>query len=399
MRHVRAALCLVLVLTTSSVAQELMESTDFSNNLPGPTVAHPNGGCFFLAGGTIEPGDVDWVAVSLPFASDWTVLDVDLADGAGGSLLLAMDNVGSTFFAMSDGNNADDDLCGLGSMSDPVGSTSDSVFVVGATGVDTVIDLAVTGSGDFGFSGAHDQSFAYEVWVYAGVPDAGCTADEDCDDGVACTVDTCDLDTGECFSAPDDTACDNGLFCDGAELCDAADGCLAGVPPCEEGLDCDEDAMACVEPAPVAALDMTPGVCRSWLSARGHRVLKVALLGSDGFDIEDVDWSTLLLGRTDGVGDVVEPLPMDSRGHRRDVGRPVFTASPCDCVHRARDGVPDLLLRFHGRDLSRAFELSETRRLTTVDVTLSGMTLDGTPFAVHDCVYVAPMKRPRHGLD
>jgi len=395
MRSARAALCLVLALSMSSVAQELTESTDYPNNLPGPVAAHPNGGCFFLASGTIEPGDVDWVGVSVPFASDETVVDVDIASGTGGTLLLVMQEGGSTYFAMSDGNNANDNLCGLGSGSDPVGSTSDSVVAMGATDAGAMIEIAVTGSGDFGFVGAHSQSFSYEVWVYANAPTAGCMSDADCDDGVACTVDTCNLDTGECSNAPDDSACDNGLFCDGEETCDAAQGCRAGDPPCDEGMDCDEDTGACFAAAPPAALDMTPGVCRSWLNARSNAVIKVALLGSDAFPVEDVDLDTLVLSRADGLGEPVAPLARTGGDHPRDLGRPVFTERPCDCVERRLDGVPDLLLRFRARDLGKAFGLTNVRRTTTVEVTLSGTTLDGTPFALTDCVHVVALKRPR----
>ena len=75
-----------------------------------------------------------------------------------------------------------------------------------------------------------------------------CASDSECDDGIACTVDTCDLTTGTCEFAPDDTLCDNGAFCDGQETCDADSGCLAGTPPCPAG-DCDE------------ATDQCTGVC------------------------------------------------------------------------------------------------------------------------------------------
>lgn len=51
-----------------------------------------------------------------------------------------------------------------------------------------------------------------------------------CDDGVACTVETCDEDAKTCARAPSDSLCSNGLFCDGVELC-AETGCATGAPP------------------------------------------------------------------------------------------------------------------------------------------------------------------------
>jgi hypothetical protein len=51
------------------------------------------------------------------------------------------------------------------------------------------------------------------------------------DDGVDCTDDTCDEDTDAILHTPDDGACDDGAFCNGAELCDSTAGCMAGVAP------------------------------------------------------------------------------------------------------------------------------------------------------------------------
>ena len=36
-----------------------------------------------------------------------------------------------------------------------------------------------------------------------------CSNDAECDDGIACTTDSCDLGTGECLHAPNDSACDD----------------------------------------------------------------------------------------------------------------------------------------------------------------------------------------------
>lgn len=63
-----------------------------------------------------------------------------------------------------------------------------------------------------------------------------------CDDGVACTVDTCDDDLDTCESTPDDTRCGRDtLFCNGTETCDPVTGCppeddspCAGMQTCNE---------------------------------------------------------------------------------------------------------------------------------------------------------------------
>ncbi|MFQ5591786.1 MAG: fibronectin type III domain-containing protein, partial [Phycisphaerae bacterium] len=74
-----------------------------------------------------------------------------------------------------------------------------------------------------------------------------------CDDGNACTVDSCNEATDSCDNLPDDAACDNGLFCDGIEVCNATQGCQVGAPPdctgmadqCNEGI-CDDSVGMCI---------------------------------------------------------------------------------------------------------------------------------------------------------
>ncbi|HSW45084.1 MAG TPA: endonuclease/exonuclease/phosphatase family protein, partial [Phycisphaerae bacterium] len=62
------------------------------------------------------------------------------------------------------------------------------------------------------------------------------------DDGVTCTVDTCDEAGDVIVHTPDDAFCQNGLFCDGAETCNAFLGCRSGTPPdLDDGIDCTVD--------------------------------------------------------------------------------------------------------------------------------------------------------------
>ncbi len=72
----------------------------------------------------------------------------------------------------------------------------------------------------------------------------GCQAGTaiDCDDGVACTDDSCNEGTDSCDNIANDANCDNGLWCDGAETCDAVYGCQAGTDPCDDGVSCTDDS-------------------------------------------------------------------------------------------------------------------------------------------------------------
>lgn len=63
------------------------------------------------------------------------------------------------------------------------------------------------------------------------------------DDGVSCTVESCNEVTDSCESTPDDSLCDNNVFCDGVETCDIVSGCLAGTNVnCDDGDSCTEDS-------------------------------------------------------------------------------------------------------------------------------------------------------------
>ncbi len=56
-----------------------------------------------------------------------------------------------------------------------------------------------------------------------------------CDDGVACTADSCNEATDSCVSTPNSGLCDDGVACNGTETCSAT-GCQAGTP-----LDCNDN--------------------------------------------------------------------------------------------------------------------------------------------------------------
>ena len=62
------------------------------------------------------------------------------------------------------------------------------------------------------------------------------------DDGVACTVDSCDEEADTIVNTADDSLCDDGQFCNGAETCDAALDCQAGIAPTtDDGIGCTVD--------------------------------------------------------------------------------------------------------------------------------------------------------------
>lgn len=69
-----------------------------------------------------------------------------------------------------------------------------------------------------------------------------CVDDAQCDDGIACTADRCDLELYRCRFVPDDSLCQDGLYCNGVEVCDTRLGCRQGPPrTCSDGDSCTID--------------------------------------------------------------------------------------------------------------------------------------------------------------
>lgn len=138
-------------------------------------------------------------------------------------------------------------------------------------------------------------------------------------------------------------------------------------------------AEACGE-EPVA-LDIKPESCPNPLNVgRAGGVLPVALLGSAGFDVDDVDVGSLLL---EGVA----PIRWDVE----DEATP-FDGELCGCTEDGADGFADLTLKFDKNDIVAA--LGPAGDGDEVVLTLTGHLLDGTPIAASDCVRI--ISRGRH---
>jgi hypothetical protein len=69
-----------------------------------------------------------------------------------------------------------------------------------------------------------------------------CTGDAECDDGIACTMDTCDPTGRFCRNSLDNAFCDDGIFCNGEEYCDPVFNCLAG-----DRRSCDDEDVCTVD--------------------------------------------------------------------------------------------------------------------------------------------------------
>ncbi len=128
--------------------------------------------------------------------------------------------------------------------------------------------------------------------VSVDIADLGdCTSAADCDDGVACTDDTCVQ--RECVYTVNNARCaDNGVFCDGDEVCDEVLGCISTGDPCAAGEFCKEATNTCAECQTAAQCGDAVG-CETAACTSGECV----------YTDHDAD--------TDGVCDDADPCPDD----------------------------------------------------------------------------------------
>ncbi len=134
-----------------------------------------------------------------------------------------------------------------------------------------------------------------------------------------------------------------------------------------------------------ACLDIKPGSCPNPLNVtvpKGEKanggVLPVAVLGSDEFDVDDIDVSSLEL---EGAA----PLRYDFK----DIAAPPAGDEDCACSDAGPDGHTDLTLKFSRLEVASALgDVSGDG----VPVTLTGQMKDGTPIEILDCVRIVPRK-------
>ncbi len=177
-----------------------------------------------------------------------------------------------------------------------------------------------------------------------------CAEDQDCDDGVDCTVNACL--NGGCTFVPDDGACpDDGLFCTGSESCHPEWGCVSPGDPCAPGLVCDEAEERC---APcLEDFDCNDNNTCTTDTCVDERCRNEPIpgCGDDGFNFVDddndgvVNWEDFCLDTPLGTLVDVQGCPLEPSGvvasaaERRQAGEPITgtwvgrgAGSPCGAI-------------------------------------------------------------------
>ncbi|MCH7719540.1 MAG: hypothetical protein IH988_00935 [Planctomycetes bacterium] len=146
----------------------------------------------------------------------------------------------------------------------------------------------------------------------------------------------------------------------------------------------------------VVDLDIKPGSCPNSFNRNSHGVLPVALVGTDTFDVAQVDISSIQLSRTDGVGGGVTPHEGPPGPHSvfADVATPFEGKEPCDCHELEGDGILDLSMKFITDDMVEALQLDDLPAGDLIQLVVNGTLLDGTPFSASDCIRLVPPGAP-----
>jgi len=116
------------------------------------------------------------------------------------------------------------------------------------------------------------------------------------------------------------------------------------------------------------------------VNPNSHGRLPVAVLGMNGFDVSQIDVSSLLLG-------CVAPIA----SQYEDVSTPLFDDA-CACTMDGPDGQMDLTLKFNMADIAAVLSGDTEQTLT-----LTGKLLDGTSIEGSDCIRLTPSVRGGRG--
>jgi len=139
----------------------------------------------------------------------------------------------------------------------------------------------------------------------------------------------------------------------------------------------------------IVPLDIKPATCPNDVSTRSRGYLPMAILGTADFDVNDVDTTTLLLERADGVGGSVAPNegPPGPHSTIEDAGTP-FDGELCNCHELEGDGTDDLKLFFRTATVVSMLELSSEDPGAAIELVVTGNLFDGTQIDASDCIVI-----------
>ena len=145
----------------------------------------------------------------------------------------------------------------------------------------------------------------------------------------------------------------------------------------------------------VLDVDIKPGSCPDSWNRKSNGVLPVAILGTEDFDVTQIDVSSATISRAYGRSGSVGPNEGPPGPHSvfADVGTP-FEGDECDCHEAEGDGIVDLSMKFKTEDVADLLPVDDPGG-ALVPLLVSGTLLDGTPFRSRsECVRLVPPGSP-----
>ncbi len=129
-------------------------------------------------------------------------------------------------------------------------------------------------------------------------------------------------------------------------------------------------------------LDVLPGVCPNEINQCSSALVPVAIVGTPGFNVGNVQWNTVRLYGRDCVGGPVTPQTLQLA----DVTGPFYATQECECGVVAPDGTLDLVAYFHPGVLAQRFGFDCLPAGSVVPVVMTGRLADGCRFVATDCM-------------
>ena len=278
-----------------------------------------------------------------------------------------------------------------GSNTDCIGTFCDGACCLpDGTCEDGLSDVQCSGQGGR-FQGANTTCFTSACIGACCLPAGQC---------VEVTLDMCLIQDGR-FNGSNST-CSSSL-CDGA--CCFIDG------SCDDGLSVSEcDAQLgefqgsntfCFEidcPFAGPTFIIKQGACPAPVNPFSNGVSQMLLVGDIGFDVNQIDRSTLRLFRCDGVAGFVTPNegPPGPSTQVKDLNHPnpddvgcLPGQVPCTCnPSQFSDGIDDLSMKFRNSEMGVNLDLQSLPFNTVITLRITGELFDGTFFEAFDCVRI-----------
>jgi internalin A len=136
----------------------------------------------------------------------------------------------------------------------------------------------------------------------------------------------------------------------------------------------------------IVSVDIKPAACPNPLSVYSYGILQVAILGTEEFDVNEIDVVSVRLND-------VAPI----RHNYEDVSTPVLDANDCNCTAEGADGYLDVILKFETEDITNT--LPDVNNGDVVELPITGVLTDATPIEGSDCIVIQGSHKPMNRGD